>query len=289
VARSRYDAVADARTPWRGRILYSRYTDTVMRAENGGRAEELGANSHVAPAHRWLSEPWKRRRPNVTRVFCFPKAGAGVGAFKTWRKHNFDAVDLTFVRLPARETRFDEDPLHDVASVVRTFCDDVQADLQPPFALFGHCLGAIIGFEICRELRRRRRPQPAILAVADAEAPHWVRDKGRLSDVKPADLVDVLVTEHVLPEAIAADHELLALVLPALMGDLELAGRYTYQAEAPLACDILVFTRGEPSEAVAAWAFQTSGRFDVVCLPDHGDDSSVPALVALNDALRSDT
>ena len=43
---------------------------------------------------------------------------------------------------------------------------------RTPFALFGHSMGALVGFELARALRRRRLPAPERLFVSAFRAPH---------------------------------------------------------------------------------------------------------------------
>jgi len=48
----------------------------------------------------------------------------------------------------------------------------IEGALDKPFAVYGHSLGAIVGFALVRELRRRTRLLPYHLFVSGRRAPH---------------------------------------------------------------------------------------------------------------------
>src|SRR4051794_36920377 len=115
-----------------------------------------------------LRSPWfvvPTPRPDARRrLFCLPHAGGGAAAFRRWADGMAAAVEVVAVQPPGRETRFREPPFTDWRSLVVSLADALPADR--PFALFGHSLGALLAFELARELRRRGGPPPDHLFVA---------------------------------------------------------------------------------------------------------------------------
>jgi surfactin synthase thioesterase subunit len=156
-----------------------------------------------------------------------------------------------------------------MTELVSSLADAVARALATPFALFGMCSGAVVAFELARELRRRDEAGPTRLLVAAQRAPHFRAALGRgASDgLEARERVDALggtdptVLEH---------PEMMALLQPTLEADFRLIDSYHYRAEAPLDCPITAFAPDadpylEPG-VVRAWAQETTAEFEYVTL-----------------------
>jgi medium-chain acyl-[acyl-carrier-protein] hydrolase len=204
---------------------------------------------------------------------CVPHAGAGVAPFRSWRDHLPGEIELCAVRFPGRESRIAEPLIDEMGALVSSLADAIEHSLATPFALLGMCSGAVVAFELARELRRRDEPGPAQLLVAAQRAPHLraALGEGAADGLEPRERVhalggtDPLVLEH---------PELMALLEPALQADFRLIDSYEYRPEAPLECPITAFAPGgdrylEPA-AVQAWSEETSAEFEHITLAgDH--------------------
>ena len=92
-------------------------------------------------------------------------------------------VEACPVQLPGRGSRFREAPFRKVADLVPALAEGLLPLLDLPFALFGHSMGAVVAFELARELRRRRGREPVLLGVSGRHAPQRPdphRHRGRL-------------------------------------------------------------------------------------------------------------
>jgi surfactin synthase thioesterase subunit len=59
--------------------------------------------------------------------------------------------------------------------LVAVLAGQMDGYLDQPFAFFGHSMGAVVAFELVRELRRRSRPLPRVLISSSARAPQFRR------------------------------------------------------------------------------------------------------------------
>ncbi len=122
-----------------------------------------------------MSSPWFVRpkpKPNAgLRLFCFAHAGGAASAFYPWGAGLEDA-DIWAIQLPGREGRLTEPLLTDFTVLQERLAHELTPHLDRPFAFFGHSMGAILAYEIARELRRRGLPTPARLYVSGRRAPH---------------------------------------------------------------------------------------------------------------------
>jgi surfactin synthase thioesterase subunit len=181
-----------------------------------------------------------------------------------------------------------------VAEVVGGIADAVVPELDRPWAIFGHSLGALLGFELVRELRRRGARLPALLVASARRAPHLPKRSGHAHALSDADLVQHLRELNGTPEEILANAELMELVLPIVRADLEADETYACGDEDPLEVPVLAFGGAEdrtfPLEDLVGWAAHTRGGFDLKLFPGdhfflHGERAGV--LDALSRALES--
>lgn len=220
-----------------------------------------------------MTDPWfpfvKPRSDVRVRVFCFPFAGGGASAYRRWSALLPESIDVRAVQMPGRETRVREAPLVGMAAVIASVVPAIVDHLDRPFALFGHSLGALVAFEVARELRRRRLAMPIHLFASAIAAPH-VRDPIPVFDLPDAAFKEELRRLNGTPSAVLENPELMRLFLPMLRADFETSDTYACAPEPPLDVPITVF--GGSADAVSrreldAWSEQTTGPFEVHVVP----------------------
>jgi medium-chain acyl-[acyl-carrier-protein] hydrolase len=221
-----------------------------------------------------LARPWIRAiRPEAPiRLLCLPYAGGGTADFRPWRESLLPAVDLCPVVLPAREHRMGEPPVGDLPALVEAMAAALLPVLRlAPFVVYGHSMGAWLGFELARTLRRIGGPAPRHLVVGARRAPHLPGRLPPLSHLPDPAFVDAVQERYgAVPEALRRSPDLLALFLPALRADLGLLDRYRHRDEPPLATPITALygtgDRVEDPADVRAWREHTD-RFEVHPVP----------------------
>ena len=113
-------------------------------------------------------------RPVVLRLFAIPPAGMGAWIYHGWQAKMPSGVELCPIELPSRSSRRDEPPSKTVVGAARLLVEELLARgaLDLPYAIFGHSLGAWIGYEVVCELLRRNLAPPELLVVSAHRAPH---------------------------------------------------------------------------------------------------------------------
>jgi len=208
------------------------------------------------------------------RLFCFPFAGGSASAFYSWSAHLPANIELCAVQLPGRETRMRE-PLFDrVAPLTRTLADTLAPYFDKPFAFFGHSMGAIIAFELARELRRQGQTNLKGLFVSARVAPQAVVRQRPVHQMTEPELIATLRRFNGTPEIVFQTPELLDMLLPMLRADFAINECYTYSDEPPLDIPITVF--GGTGDTIVdareldGWAQQTRRAFQLRMLAgDH--------------------
>jgi len=135
-------------------------------------------------------------------------------------------------------------------------------------------MGALISFELARQLRRQYAPDPIALFVSAYRAPQLPAPSPPIHSLPQDEFVEALRRLNGTPEAVLQDAELMQLLLPTLRADFAICETYTYTPEVPLECPILAFgglqDREVSRDDLAAWCHQTHRAFKLRMVPgDH--------------------
>ncbi len=240
------------------------------------RARREGGGQRNEPDYfRWTNGVLVEDSPETRlRLFCFPYAGTGASIFRGWSAEIAPGIEVCPIQLPGRENRWGEPPFTKITSLVEALADGLLPLLKVPFAFFGHSMGALIGFELARHLRREVGKEAVHLIVSGARAPQIPDPYKPIHHLPDALLIDRLLKLRGIPEGVLQSPELMKLLLPTLRADLELCETYQHIVQEPLKCRISAYGGlrdwRAPSKAVAAWSTQTINKFSLRIFPgDH--------------------
>ena len=226
------------------------------------------------------------------RLYCFAHAGGTAAIYAPWARLLAPEIEVCAVELPGHGVRMDEklaEDIHVLACDILPQLAEMQSDGRP-FAFYGHSLGAAIAYETARALQETTLTIPGAvydhlvshaptapehLFVGAARAPHLppvLPRIGQLAD--KAFLTGVQQRYGGISEAVLAEPELLAMILPPMRADFAAYESYQHAAEPLLTCPITAFAGAfDPvvrEDAVALWADHTSGSFRFHRIPgDH--------------------
>jgi medium-chain acyl-[acyl-carrier-protein] hydrolase len=257
--------------------------------------------------NKWFSVRLARTAPAL-RLFCFPHVGAGTSAYNSWPPSWAQGnVELWAVRLPGREQRLSEMPFQRMGPLIDALYEAMAPHLNPPYAFYGHSLGALIGFEMARRIRLQRRAGPVRLLVSAHSAPQIEMRRRPLYDLPRKEFEDELRRFAGTPEEVLQNQDLMDIMMQMLRADFEVNETYSYQKGLALDCPISVFggleDHGVSQADLAAWSVQTSREFSLHMLKgDHffvfhsseflarllGDLRSHLARVSRNVSVKSD-
>jgi surfactin synthase thioesterase subunit len=200
------------------------------------------------------------------RVFCLPYAGGSASMYCHWMAWAPRDVEIVPIELPGRWAHPAE-PSRDLPRLVAQLADAIEPQLDRPFVMFGYSMGALLQFELARELRRRALATPACLIAAAANAPSVVRFSGAPS----RDLSDDQFWSRIerqfgaVPSALLDVPELAARALRTLRADFALLEGYRYTAQPALGCPIVALTGSDdaivPLANVELWQDETTTHF----------------------------
>ena len=191
---------------------------------------------------RWFPPAAPGVSADVT-LFCLPHAGAGASAYRSWTPLVRHGIEIVPVQLAGREARFADPALSSGTEIVDQLVEPLIERAAGSFALFGHSMGALLGYELAATLTDRHRP-PSHLFVSGLNAPHVLHPGSE-------------PTVHLLPDDELAGHigrlqgtaaevlaspELLRLVLPAIRADYAVCETYVHCPRPPLSVPFTVLS-----------------------------------------------
>jgi surfactin synthase thioesterase subunit len=151
----------------------------------------------------------------------------------------------------------------DCRLLVEAFVPHMIPLLDKPFALFGHSMGAIIAFEVARQVRRLSGLQPAHLFVSGRRAPPVPPREPHTYNLPDAEFREELRRLNGTPPQVLDHPELMQLMLKIIRADFTLTQTYVYTPEPVLNCPMSVFggldDTGVKREDLAAWCEKTTG------------------------------
>ncbi|MFF5449602.1 thioesterase II family protein [Streptomyces sp. NPDC012888] len=217
---------------------------------------------------------WFRRyRPTPdapVRLVCLPHAGGAASFFAPLARACSPRLEVLAVQYPGRQDRRAEPPVTDLRQLADRVCEVLDAsDDGRPYALFGHSMGAVLGYEVTRRMEARGCG-PVELFASGSRAPSLAPRRERLP-VTDEELVDGLRELDGTTAALLDDPEVLRMILPALRADYAAALGYRHRGRPGVACPVTALTGdGDPYVAVPearAWEGLTPGGFRLRVLP----------------------
>eukprot|EP00040_Diaphanoeca_grandis_P024578 m.135297 g.135297 ORF g.135297 m.135297 type:complete len:2787 (+) comp29787_c4_seq1:169-8529(+) len=189
-------------------------------------------------AARWLKCFSPKETPEM-RLFCFPFAGGSPHTFRAWSNAELlNHIEIQCVHPPGRGTRFEDEPVASLAESVALIVEAMLPFMDVPFGFFGHSLGALMAYEVTRELKAQGFPAPIFLIASGSESPNLTEESHKtratttlLSELNDEDFLRKVGTDwNYIPTEVSSDKALLDLVLPVLRSDLNMWQTYTHAA-----------------------------------------------------------
>jgi medium-chain acyl-[acyl-carrier-protein] hydrolase len=216
----------------------------------------MSTASNDPAADQWL-HPGKASTAPRVRLVCLPYAGGGTATFHAWPARLPADVEVRPVRLPGREDRLTEPAYTDMDALVHDLCAGLAPLYDPPavpLAFFGHSMGALIAFELCRRLADRA--PVARLIVSGHGAPHLPATH-RLHTLPDEQLVSAIGAYGGLRPEVLESPELRKLFLATLRADFQLVETYRHTKGDPLELAISTWSGSRddnvPFDQVAEW------------------------------------
>ncbi|MGC2743716.1 MAG: alpha/beta fold hydrolase [Candidatus Angelobacter sp.] len=225
----------------------------------------MGSASTFHPTRNWF-ERLPAQGPTL-RLYCFPYAGAGADVYRSWQQWFPQKVQICLVHLPGRGRGMGEQPFAQLPPLVASIADRIDREPRHTYALYGHSMGALIAFELGREMFRRHGYGPEHLLVSGRRAPQSPTDEPVIFNLPHDQFLAELRRLNGTPAEVLDNPEVIELFITTLRADFELVDTYEYRPGEPLSCPITVYNGIKdihvPTESSPAWQEQTSSHCKV--------------------------
>ena len=199
------------------------------------------------------------------RLFCLPFAGGGASAYRTWTTELAPQIEVCPVQLPGREERFNEPAHTDLRALASMVITQLQPYFDKPYALFGHSMGALLSYEVSRQLEAQGAPMPVRTLLSAYVPPHRPSRWSPIHHLPDDAFLDEIRQLDGTPAAVLQHQELMQFLMPTLRADFEACETYNSGQWSPLSCPLTIYgglDDGEVSEEeLAAWQVHTSSDF----------------------------
>jgi surfactin synthase thioesterase subunit len=196
-----------------------------------------------------------------------PYAGGSADIYRGWQRWFPEQIDICLVHLPGRGTRVREEPFTQLTPLVKAIATHIGGEIKVPYALYGHSMGALISFELGRELFGKQGNSPAHIFVSGCRAPQWPKTVPPTFNLPHDKFIGELEKLNGTPRKVLDDPELMEVFLEILRADFEMVDTYEYCTDERLSCPITVYGGLQDEEvsveSCRAWQEQTSASCKV--------------------------
>ncbi|MFE9443809.1 thioesterase II family protein [Streptomyces sp. NPDC006602] len=231
--------------------------------------------SEKAPARRAVvPTPWLWEFPEATEasevtLLLLPHAGGSPHTYADLAAKLPSSIRVLAGQYPGRGSRM-RDPLPErLTDLVEPLTEAVERWVDGPLVVFGHSLGAMVGWQLVRRLEAAGR-EVGGFAPASCLPPHLARPVVDTSSRFIADdeLEAYLRSLGGLPEEFFEEPELLELVMPIVRADLGLTVDYpepggTHRVSCPVLAIGGEADAAVPSDGLARWSECADAGMDV--------------------------
>ncbi|MEU3213076.1 alpha/beta fold hydrolase [Nocardiopsis alba] len=206
---------------------------------------------------------------STLRIFVLHHAGGSHLGYRGWVRHFPADWEVCLLDAPGRARRIEAEPLRDAGALADHLCEVVRPELDRPYALFGHSMGALVAYEMTRRLT----DTPPIWLGASAWSPTPGAERRRPRHLFSAEgLREVIVRMGGTPRSALEDPDLWSYVEPLMRADLELVDTWNPDPRAaPLTVPVSVFggadDQGMSPERLSGWADHVEGDIRHHTLP----------------------
>ena len=177
-------------------------------------------------------------------------------------------LNIIPVELPGRGARIHEgliqDTAHMVEDVFRQIAPKIASDT--PYAIYGHSMGALIGYLITRRIAEEKMPMPLHLFFSGAKPPFTIEDEPQVHLFKRDELIDQLRRMGGIPERILNNEKLIQFLEPIVRADFRVIRTYQHQQGRPfdLPLTVIIGSRENISRPQALlWQRETIRKIEL--------------------------
>ncbi|MEV6028403.1 alpha/beta fold hydrolase [Streptomyces sp. NPDC052036] len=227
-------------------------------------------NNSLAAQELWIHRYHPAPEDTDVSLVCFPHAGGSASYFHPLATALAGVADILPVQYPGRQDRRAEPPITSIFRLADEIVTVLESLPRRRLVLFGHSMGACVGFEVARRIEQRSSLDLLGLVASGRTAPPKLRDRG----VRSMDDDGVIAEIRRLngtDDRLLLDDDIIRMIMPAIRGDYEAVESYRYEPGPRLRCPISVLVGDDDPQVTLAeaeeWRDHTEGGFTLRSFP----------------------
>jgi len=196
-------------------------------------------------------------------LFLLHYAGGNYYSYNFLKPHLRDQFNFIPIELPGRGKRRSEELLFDKDSAVKDVLNQILKNMNSnPFLIYGHSMGALIGFSVVEELEKRNL-FPLHFVTSGNPGPNIYSGKQRFALPKEEFISELKILGGMEPEIIEND-ELFSFFEPVIRADFEIVEKQNNQENNQKISTPIYACMGADEEFcshIENWRQYTSGGF----------------------------
>ena len=212
---------------------------------------------------------------NKANLLCFPHAGGSKFSYNRFTGVAPGDINVVPIELPGRGARIHEELILDTDRVVNDVYQQIEATINSdvPYAIYGHSMGALVGYLVTKHITRKNMPLPLHLFFSGAKPPFTIEDEPQVHLFKRDELVDQLRRLGGIPDRILNNDKLIQFLEPIVRADFRVIKTYQHKVTFPfdLPMTIIIGTRENINkEQALLWQRETIQKISLKFLEgDH--------------------
>ncbi|MEN8221480.1 MAG: alpha/beta fold hydrolase [Pseudomonadota bacterium] len=171
--------------------------------------------------------------PKIT-LYCLPFAGGHTLSYQNFQANVAENILIKPLELPGRGKRIREPLLTNLEAMADDVFQQVISDFNGQlYAIFGHSMGATLGYLLTKRLLNAGKPAPLHLFVSGRKAPSVVDDAPPKYQLPKQEFINQLNELGGLPPELLEDTEVMDFLEPILRADFQAIETYIYQPTSP--------------------------------------------------------
>lgn len=201
------------------------------------------------------------------KIITFPFAGGNKYSFN-FLKH--EAIKLKALEYPGRGQRISEPLLNNINDILEDALNNIISEIgTEDYIIYGHSLGALVGYLCCKKIGELNMKQPDKLIVSGYRAP-FINKKESIYNLESDKFWEKIDKYGGIPQDVLLIDELITFFEPILRADFQCVENYVYNSSSDkLTIPINVFYGSDEDitqEEAESWQKETTGKVTVTKL-----------------------
>jgi len=181
-------------------------------------------------------------------LFCLHYSGGSSTIFREWNTFFPDWITIRPIELPGRGIGLADPLISDPEEAIETLTQTIVNSVERPWALFGHSLGAALGYRVCMRLQETDIA-PLAFFPAGGYPPTIDDPAPRRAHLTDKQLIEEIRSLGGTPEEVLENNELMQLLIPMIRSDFLLNDSIKkLKSNSKITCPVQVFAATEDKE-----------------------------------------